>query len=64
MDGSNATQDFTVEKTISAAAGSVTGSEVPFDVTYEPSAVGDFKAMLEVGTFSTGPRLDGSVRMR
>ncbi|XP_075242911.1 hydrocephalus-inducing protein-like isoform X4 [Convolutriloba macropyga] len=54
VDGSNATQDFTVEKTISAAAGSVTGSEVPFDVTYEPSAVGDFKAMLEVSSTTAG----------
>ena len=49
MDGSNAVQDFTIEKTVTASSGSVGGSEVPLDVTYEPSAVGDFKAMLEVG---------------
>ena len=54
MDGSSCSGDFSVEKSINAVAGGASGSEIPVDVSYEPSAIGDFKALLEISSPNAG----------
>ena len=44
--------DYHVEKSVAAAAGS--GTDVTFDVTFEPSSVGDTRAVLLVSSPSGG----------
>ncbi|CAD5117498.1 DgyrCDS6267 [Dimorphilus gyrociliatus] len=40
--------DFHVDKVVSAAPGSISGTEVSTDVIYEPSRIGDVRAVLNV----------------
>jgi len=46
--------DFHVEKTITAASAAVGGTEVPIEVTYEPSQLGDSKGTLTVSSGAGG----------
>ncbi|KAK6174452.1 hypothetical protein SNE40_017727 [Patella caerulea] len=46
--------DFHVDKTVAAAPGSTGGTEVAFEIVYEPSKLGDQKAVLTVSSASGG----------
>jgi len=42
--------DYHVEKTVTAAASTGSGTEVTVDVTFEPSSIGDTRALLSLSS--------------
>jgi hydrocephalus-inducing protein len=47
-------KDFHVDKTINAAPGSSSGTEVTFEVTFEPSQIGESRGLLTVSSIQGG----------